>query len=86
MKWHFYFVIEHYVLDCTNQLDTPKNTHCAVQHVMQSWGALLKRKVARISTSSRESCLAPSDACRGYALYAANTVLNRQALTSGQFG
>ncbi|KAA6420556.1 MAG: hypothetical protein FRX49_09717 [Trebouxia sp. A1-2] len=45
--------------------------------VLKAWGSVLKRKVARISTSSRETCLAPSDACRGYALYAANTLLHR---------
>lgn len=45
--------------------------------VLKAWGSVLKRKVAKISTSSRESCLAPSDACRGYALYAANSLLHR---------
>ncbi|KAL0019385.1 hypothetical protein WJX77_004716 [Trebouxia sp. C0004] len=45
--------------------------------VLKAWGSVLKRKVARISTTSRETCLAPSDACRGYALYAANSLLHR---------
>lgn len=55
-----------------------QSTLCVVlQDVLQAWGAVLKRKVAAISTSRREGCLAPSDACRGYALYAASSLLNR---------
>ncbi len=53
-----------------------------LQEVLKAWGSVLKGKVSRISTSSRESCLAPSDACRGYALYAANSLLNRCAALS----
>ena len=48
-----------------------------LQDVLQAWGSVLKHKVAAISTSRREGCLAPSDACRGYALYAASSLLNR---------
>ncbi|KAL3158632.1 hypothetical protein ABBQ32_011382 [Trebouxia sp. C0010 RCD-2024] len=46
---------------------------------LERWGSVLKQRVHRIccSSRSRASCLAPSDVCRGYTLYAANTFLNR---------
>ncbi|KAL3135472.1 hypothetical protein ABBQ38_005952 [Trebouxia sp. C0009 RCD-2024] len=44
---------------------------------LERWGSVLKQRVHRICCSSRGSCLAASDACRGYTLYAANTLLNR---------
>ena len=47
-----------------------------VQAHLQRWGSVLKDKVHRICSGPRNCCLAPSDACRGYAIYAANTLLN----------
>ena len=64
-------------------LDMTKTFSCVdLQELLKAWGSVLKRKVAKISTSSRETCLAPSDACRGYALYAANSLLQRCASLS----
>ena len=47
-----------------------------VQAYLQRWGSVLKDKVNRICSGPRDCCLAPSDACRGYTIYAANTLLN----------
>lgn len=50
-----------------------------MQETLQNWGSVLKRKVADICMGHAEGSIAPSDACRGYALYAAAILLNRQA-------
>ena len=38
---------------------------------------MLKQQVTNIARDFRDGRVAPSDACRGYALYAANTLINR---------
>ena len=47
-----------------------------VQAHLQRWGSVLKDKVHKMCSGPRGCCLAPSDACRGYTIYAANTLLN----------
>ena len=48
-----------------------------VQVYLQECGSVLKEKVHRkFSARPRDCYLAPSDACRGYTIYAADTLLN----------